>query len=268
MSAFIDFQGFQEDQGIFVLKELVIQPLSPKLKQIVKIFKPPCERSQVTDKFKKIISKCESTYHGMAWEFGTEEYSEIANIINQDIQRFTYLFVKGEDKKKWLAAVIRNNPKTIFNLNDLGCPDIKILEEQHAAVKHWQMHLHCDSYKCSLENAERFKSWYIKTFSLKPNMKKSIIHFCATDTIADLSQAEISELPTMAIIKFASQQIDEVWEKLSDKQKKNPSILGLRKCTQHPLQNDLDSTDDFGLFLHVAKKDCLKCREENSNIEL
>lgn len=267
MSAFIDFQGFQEPQGLFVVKELVIQPINSRSSPTIKIFKPPCEKSRLTEEYKKIVDNCEKNYHGISWEAGHDQYNNVSTIIiGELVGKFNYLFVKGEDRKKWLTFILRFNPMTIFNLEDLGCPDMKILETEHPAIRHMNSHPLCSSYKCAYENAQRYKYWYIKKFSTRANMKKSILHFCAVENITELTQKDIAALPVMAIIKFASHQIDEIWEKLSVEQRSNPTISKLKRCKKHPIQNDCE--DEVGISYYVLEKDCLKCKEGTDNGEL
>lgn len=261
MSVLIDFQGFEKPTGLFAIKELAIQPLNPTVLVNVMVFKSPCSKNQLSEDYQKSIKQSEETFHGIPWDSGDGKFEEPSDIlVGKLCEKVEYIFVKGIERKNWLISMLNDKHVTIINIDDLGCPEHHILQLQ-PVIKHSLGHPLCQNYMCAYENVQRYKNWFIRDFSLRSNIRKSIILFCAVDNLSNLTAKDIAKLPVMAIIKFAASEIDGVWDKLSEKQKKNQIVAGWRRCTNHPLEEFGDIT---GIYFFSYVKDCIKCQNNNN----
>lgn len=255
MSAFVDFQGFKHPQSLFVLKELSVLTLGVKTLSKTYIFAAPCGKENLTAEYCEIIEKSELTDHGIPWDEGDIDYREVATTIHDlSSEKFDYVYVKGEEKKKWLSSLVKS--VTIINLDDLGCPKDENLFDL-PTMRHMNCHKKCVNYNCAAENSHRYKLWFLKIFTLKANLRRSIMLYCAVDSLADMNENDIAALPLMAIIKFGGHEVETVWDKLSSEQKNNPIIAGYRKCKEHSV--DYADNDIADCIFYTFKKDCEKC---------
>lgn len=265
MSVFVDFQGFEQPTGHFVIKELSILSLCSKEVKNIKIFSPPCAKNQISDQYRETIDKIIANHHGIPWESGDVDYREVAAILSTALGgKFDYIYVKGENKKDWLTEILKQQSATIIDLDDFGCPSHEILQEQ-PTIRHMRCHLKCIDYACAYENTQRYKCWFIKNFTVRANLRKSILHFCAVENLNDLSKNDIAALPLIAILKFAPHEVDNVWDKLSEEQQQNPAIQGCKRCQQHPIE--FGGGDVTGCYLYSLIKDCDGCKRNGVIIE-
>lgn len=258
MAVFVDFVGFEEPAGLFVIKELAMQPISSNMEITVNVFEPPCLKNQLSEQYQSTIEFIEKNQHGIPWDSGDVPNDFVNQIIEEKLANcYDYIFVKGVDRKNWLLGILKYKTAAIINLDDIGCPETNKLQCD-AVIKHSFGHPSCKNYNCAYENVQRYKTWYIKEFSLRSNLRKSIILFCAVERLSEMSTKDIAKLPIIAITRFSTTEIDSTWDKLSDEQKQHPVIAGWKRCKDHPLDNEIG--DIVGFFYYSYVKDCIQCQ--------
>lgn len=266
MSVFVDFVGFEQPAGIFAVKELAIQPLSVKEQISVVVFEPPCPKNQLSEEFQSTVEIIERNSHGMPWDGGEMNHEQVNKIIEEKIVgQYEYIFVKGVEKKNWLSIILKYHTLTIINLDDMGCPETQELQCQ-PAIRHSFGHPLCKKYNCAYENVQRYRNWYSKEFSPRPNLRKSITLFCAVDKLSDMCAKDIAKLPIIAISRFGTTEIESVWDKLSEEQKQHQTIAGWRRCKDHPLNHDDDFGDIVGFLYFSYVKDCIHCNSKKRKL--
>ena len=88
--------------------------------------------------------------HGINWNHGKLDYSELAFIIHQHCSPTTEYFAKGLEKCKILSPYLC---KDVENLDDLGCPKAsKLLENDDAE---WNCSNYPYRHKKTLHCAEK-----------------------------------------------------------------------------------------------------------------
>lgn len=260
MSVFVDFQGFEQPNGVYVIKEFAIQPISQLDFAIVEVFQPPCPKNHLSEQYQSSVNDFEKNLHGIPWTSGDIEYNMMENIIQERLQNhYEYIFVRNEEKKNWLSAAVKNKSLAIISLDEIGCPSDGILQKE-PVIKHSYVHPLCKTYKCAYENAQRYKTWFLKEFSPRPNLRKSIVLFCGVERLSDMTSKDIAKLPIVALTKLAAAEIDDNWDKLSEEQRSNQIVAGWRRCKEHPLNQDFEDVTEFFCFSYVNS--CIKCRPQ------
>lgn len=150
-TAVIDFQGYLSSQNSFIIKELSIIDVDHPTQLRQWLFKPPTQfNGNPNSLANKWIYK---NLHGISWEAGTVDYSELENVLQSATSSYVYLFAKGLEKCKFLEQL---TGKDVFNLQDFGCPSLKCLP----ALEFTKCDYHRGvNYSCSLKFAKKLSLW-------------------------------------------------------------------------------------------------------------
>lgn len=164
----VDLQGFMVGKD-FILKELYfsIFNFNDSCSDIEKveinrhyIFKPPFSYSEL-DKKDKENALCSLAFnHGIYWNSGHINYSEIEKCIQPLQTNNLVLFVEGLGKVQCLRKVCNNSTLLdIRNIRDYGC--IISLRLMSMNLSH---SLHCCKHHkvldCARQNVEIIKNWF------------------------------------------------------------------------------------------------------------
>lgn len=123
MYAIVDFEGFQLENGMFIIKELAFHGLEDGcLGQW--IFLPPKEWNQLNNRQKITFSWLVRNKHKLPWDFGNVSYDKLYEIVCRLRKKYDTIFVKGLVKKKFLEKLIG---RIVHNLEDLQCPKVTTL---------------------------------------------------------------------------------------------------------------------------------------------
>ena len=98
----VDMQSFKKPGNDFVLKELSFMSLNDDDVPIVHLFKPPFPWRRLTEKYKSENLGLELCYHGLSWDDGKWDYTEIGNILQDAFKDAKRIFVIDEIKTLWL----------------------------------------------------------------------------------------------------------------------------------------------------------------------
>jgi hypothetical protein len=104
-----DIQGFQISTGDFILKEVAVSPLETDHPPKVYLAEPPCEWDSLLPKEQKVNSHLTKRFHGIPWERGTYTELQIKQILSRILKRAAFVYVKGEEKQRWLHNAIERN---------------------------------------------------------------------------------------------------------------------------------------------------------------
>ena len=151
----MDMQGFKKPGNDFVLKELSFVSLNNDDVPIVHLFKPPFPWRRLTDKYKRENLWLELCYHGLSWNSGDWDYTEIGKIL-QDAKK---IFVIGEIKKLWLERFNFN----VTDINEMSYPSFNDPRSVTICTNHNGA---CKS-TCAMYNVKRMKQFYLND----PNME-------------------------------------------------------------------------------------------------
>lgn len=154
----IDFQGFKNEQNEFIIKELSVLHVASGSSQTW-IFLPPFSYDAFTLKHKRTILWVES-YHGLSWSEGDIVYERCNRLLRTIIEPNSVVFVKGEEKRKFIATKFKCN---VINLEELGCPSLRHLYQyntQHTGCLHVNHVMKISSFYCAKRNIELLFLWY------------------------------------------------------------------------------------------------------------
>ena len=155
----VDMQGFKKPGNDFVLKELSFVSLNDDDVPIVHLFKPPFPWRRLTDKYKRENLWLELCYHGLSWNSGKWDYTEIRNILQDAFKDAKRIFVIGEIKKLWLE---RFNFK-VTDITEMGYSSF----DYPRSVTICTNHNGACKTTCAMYNVKRMKQFYRKD----PNME-------------------------------------------------------------------------------------------------
>ena len=122
----VDFQAYKQSRKEFVIKELAILKLGKKPSQY--IFKPPCDWYNLPAKQRNENTWIKHNLLGIEWNNGGIPYEKIENILRPNLSHAKVIYVKGEQKVKWLEKFVKN-------VNDISfkCPTLR-------TMKNWKIH--------------------------------------------------------------------------------------------------------------------------------
>jgi hypothetical protein len=85
------------------------------------MFKPPYPESELPKQVKITNNWVTNRMHNISWQDGTEEYSELSNILGFCLKHHdtSKIYTKGLEKSILLTQLLG---KPVINLDDLACP--------------------------------------------------------------------------------------------------------------------------------------------------
>ena len=137
MEVIIDVQGFNHQDGKFVLKEIAGVSIGSgiirgifvtKPVQFSTTFKPPCEYSELSENDREFNRWCTKCHHGMLWNSGCLEYEMLEDFLHVVTRDVTVIYVKGLEKKKWLNKMLGGMKCIIEMAEELQCPSLHALK--------------------------------------------------------------------------------------------------------------------------------------------
>lgn len=160
---FVDLQGFKDKQNKFILKEISICTLQNEVFYHF-IMKPPFKWKFLTKNEQKQATWLKERLHGFNWNDGYIHFYDLKKIINMLLQsnkkENTIIYVKGEEKIKWLQELFYIKT-TISNIENIGC--ITNLNNTYNNsnkddITHCRLHNY--KFNCAYKNVISLKQWY------------------------------------------------------------------------------------------------------------
>lgn len=148
----VDMQGFLKPGNDFVLKEIAICPLNIDEDPAVILFKPPFPWKKFNTKYRRKNLHLEMCVHGLEWDSGDYDYTEIGKILRDALKDAAKIFVISEARREWLE---RFNFK-VSVLSDWGFPFIERPKIVTVCTNH------NGAYKalCAMHNVKLMKHFY------------------------------------------------------------------------------------------------------------
>lgn len=174
--AFVDFQGFKDNFNRFIVKEFAMKTKNIKFHDIIK------SPSNVTlnEKYRKQANWLTENFHGIDWDSGYISLKELRNTL-QPILNDKVIYIKGNEKIKWLQYIlgINNNiAYTIVDLETMGCSinlsnlNTNTHDRFRACNKHPNFkNKKNPKYHCAMQNVMILGDWY--THNQKINKQKN-----------------------------------------------------------------------------------------------
>lgn len=133
--AVVDLQGFQLDNGDFIVKELAIR-IDQQLNHY--LFKPPMPFHKLSANERRTARYAERKIHGLRYSRGYVEYTELLNILH-DIN-VESIFVKGHQKHRFLLKC-QLRPEIVNLESSMAQPKMDI--HIPACLNHSQGYFRC-----------------------------------------------------------------------------------------------------------------------------
>lgn len=164
MEYVVDVQGFKLPENKFILKELAILPvLDKQIKPYSFSFKPPYSWENVSIKYKSINYWLERNHHDISWDSGIFEHCSIPAILYCMLKDASKIYVKGDDKKKWLETYLDASTE-IVDLVDIDCPSLRKLYEMSGIIE-CNHHNSRVNFSCAVINVNLLRKWLCLHFT-------------------------------------------------------------------------------------------------------
>lgn len=258
MVVIVDLQGFKRPSNVFVLKELAIVKEGVIL-PISYIFKPPktCHWDDLPSKYKRQNTWLTQFHHGIDWKSGSEDYENILSILTTHLKKADDIYVKGDDKKKWLEELLHPfaDQYNITNIEDLECPCLYELKREYQCAHHTSK----ASYSCAVDNVKMLADWMSTTSFGEGSIEQSIQLYSEVKHLAMLKDSDIAKLPRAFIVNYCTRDIDIAFHKLPKYLQDDKEIQSYRRCRKHNVLNG--NHDEFDGPPPLIKN-CQKCQDE------
>lgn len=156
MDFIVDLQGFKRPINEFVLKEISFLEIDDKndAEPFTLFFEPPTSWNSLPAKYKASNSWLERNFHGMKWNAGDIPYEAHQTMISDILRGARTIYVKGLEKKMWLATITDTN---IIDMETLDCPSLRnSMKKNPKCLHHYSV-----KYNCAHANVEFLRSWLI-----------------------------------------------------------------------------------------------------------
>lgn len=120
--AVVDVQGFQVPE--FQAKELAIYD-GKHMKSY--LFKPTTPFHTLSDDCKKQVLFLHRNHHGLFYNYGVTDYSDLYTIISNDLRDVDQIYVKGHIKKSFLDEIYSqssNKPHVVNLESSINAPKL------------------------------------------------------------------------------------------------------------------------------------------------
>ena len=149
--------GFKQMDDEYLLKEIAFIPLNKNGDPVVYLFKKPYPWRRLSDEMKADNIQLKHS-HGIAWNTDGLDYSEVANVLHENLQDATKIFVLSEFKRKWLLRF----KFSAHNIHHYGYPSNSSFKCVTICTNHNPI------YKtvCALHNVKLMKLFYLSHIHL------------------------------------------------------------------------------------------------------
>lgn len=158
----VEFEAFQDVGNGFIIKELAAVDVESGLSRVV-LFKPPFELTCLDQKSRRVAFWLERNRHGVSWEDGDVDYSELQKTIRDLCTSYSCVFTKGAEKARFLRA-FHPNVKDLTTMNAPKYSDdmaVSVSSNSCSVISHFLTDRTDNKYiyKCALRKAQFFVQW-------------------------------------------------------------------------------------------------------------
>ena len=155
--AFADLQMLRDADGEYVIKEFSVFDSCWDIMRATVIFAPPYADVILSPAQRRHNTYVSTHIHGLQWDIGTVPYASCHATIRAITEDYTYIYVKGDEKKKLLQKI---DPDTIIiDIATLGCPRLDSMIKMFVPY-HGFEHSVVSFQNCAALNAKRIGYWY------------------------------------------------------------------------------------------------------------
>lgn len=156
MEFVFDVQGFKYSNNKFIAKEISAICLQDE-HVVTHLFEPPFAWNKLSPKDKATNNWLTRHYHKLRWNNGFLPYHLMEDVVKSMLQEANLIYVKGEEKKRWLREVIGGGT-AIIDLHDAGCESLSTLSHGRVSVS-CAYHEDDTKYICARKNIEMLGAW-------------------------------------------------------------------------------------------------------------
>lgn len=175
--AIADLQGFNNNKGEFILKELCFSIYNKHIEPNYNhyIFAPPFNWSDLSKKSRASAIWLKEFHHGFCWNQGEIPYNNRVNYIKPLLKDNLIIFVRGIQKIQWLKECCYNFNLKVQDINDILNENNIRLSDAAYELSHTN---HCKLHRivkhCAKQNVAIIETWLINhmnknTSSVKNN---------------------------------------------------------------------------------------------------
>lgn len=152
-----DVQMLRGPDGRQVVKEFAVYVINLQNDEYsVFNFAPPCPESEIPPEIQTTNNYVAKYIHGLHWDSGATPYTSLEETLLKMTTYVQILYVKGEEKKKILQALIPH--VQMVNIENLGCPALKHLPQMWAPCT-FEPHVNNVKITCAVKNAKKIGLW-------------------------------------------------------------------------------------------------------------
>lgn len=105
--ALVDFQYCYGSRETIFIKELAFMG-GASVVPVYYLFKPPFDYRELNREIQDKNLFCKTEVHGINWHDGTVDYCSVGDILSP-LNEFKFIFVVGEEKKKFLQKYLKTH---------------------------------------------------------------------------------------------------------------------------------------------------------------
>ena len=141
----------------------------------------------------------------MKWEDGDVPYEGIESILQRNLYDASVIYVKGEQKAKWLQRYVDR----VEEINK-KCPTLASLRSHQ--VQEILCNFHYKPFDtCAVKHVVLMDRWLRVN---RPSLERSIEIFHSVKHLSFMEKEDIAYLPREFILCFAAESIDAAWNRL------------------------------------------------------
>jgi hypothetical protein len=146
------FRVHDEPENTFIIKEACII----KGNNIISfLFKPTKSFHDLDKRSKESVRWLSTNLHGLSWNSGRDSLEDFKKEIKNE--KGITVYVKGYEKKSLLKKFF--DKIAVIDLEDLGCPSLKVLERTTKMEHPCKFHNNY-RFKCAVINALMIRQWH------------------------------------------------------------------------------------------------------------
>ena len=133
------------------MKELSIISIDRDMDPIVLLFKPPFSWRRLTAKYKSENTWLQEKVHGLCWDNGEYDYSQLGYLIRDSLEDSKAVYVIGSTKKMFMERFKFN----VIDVTDLGYLQVDVTKVVHFCTNH---NFDC-KINCAAQNVKLIKKF-------------------------------------------------------------------------------------------------------------
>lgn len=159
MSIIIDIQFCKDAKNSFIPKEVAV--LSLDCNHLAHwIVLPPYRATKLPLKIRNENKWLRQSLHGLDWDEGTVSRKALCENLQQITKNYDKVYVRGEEKKKFLDTIILND---VINLeSNEDNPAFKELPWNDSYCMIHALRMANVGFNCALNNTHRLKKWLLE----------------------------------------------------------------------------------------------------------